>query len=551
MGGSATARRLPPPWLVPAQPLTTGPRRTESDAGARLPALRSAARTLRRDLRAPLTALLVSWTGAFVLLWAGVLGAVLGVLVTVGGLPATSTQTLFHHGVTPGLRPWHVLDSALVGAGGTLAYVSSRIFGSPWWVVAWVAIGLTSALVALALLTSHEERLLRLRRVRRPTLGELRRLAPVAQLAGAPISGSDPARLLVMESPSATFRVHTRHVVLTTALLEGTDDRELAALLCHALHHLESGAGTRRAFVVACGWPVLLLCTLGRKVGGAHGDRGLLWAVAWLVLWPAGLLSQVVDASFERGATVEEFEADARARRAGLGDQLVTMLQTLPAAESGGGGDGAWASTARTSVALRVEQLEAGRPLDDFFGGRAAGGPGDARWWWTLAVTAATLVLLGFGALSSGGAAPANEATASATAAAYTVSYLDAVFRPAGFHEVIRRSVPSSMVTAVEARADRSPLAVASALVAAGAGTSRATALGCRTLATGRGRTVARVLVRVRWDYELSGVDHMQVTTSAVSLRLVGSRWRPTGVPGVQLTGSGTTEAAGFLPCVS
>ncbi|HML00659.1 MAG TPA: M48 family metalloprotease [Acidimicrobiales bacterium] len=554
MSGGATVGRARPPWLAPS-PSVTGLLGAGVDPVARRSSVRSTARLLRRDLRTPSTALLASWTGAVVLLWAAALGAVLGVLVAIGVLSAKDTRGLFHVGPPSGLRPWHVLDGALVGAGGTAATVAGSIFGSPWWVGAWLFAGLASALAALALLLRHEDQLLRLRHARPPTMAELRHLAPVAQLAGAPFTGADPTRLLLVESSAATFRVHARHVVLTTALLQQSDDGELAALLCHALHHLESGAGARRAFVVACGWPVLLLSALGNRLGRAgNGNRELLWAVSWLLLWPARLLAHLVAVASERDGAREEFEADARARRVGLGSQLVVALRTLPAAECGDSVAGRASGRAWLSAALRVERLETSRPLDGFFGGRApARSADDTRWRWALAAAGVTVLVLTAGAIWSNGAKAAGgvpgEETAADTAAAYTVSYLDAAFRPGGLHRVIRRSVPSSMVTAVEARAATSPLALASALVAGRPSTSHASVLGCHDLATGARRAVAGVVVRVRWVYDVAGVGHRRVTTSTVTLRLMDGRWRPTGVPALSPGGGRAPVASGFGPC--
>ncbi|HXW31589.1 MAG TPA: M48 family metalloprotease [Acidimicrobiales bacterium] len=502
-----------------------------------------------------MTALLASWTGAVVLLWAAALGGVLGVLVAVGVLSARDTRGLFHVGAGSGLRPWHVLDGALVGAGGTGVTVAGSIFGSPWWVGAWLFAGLVSALAALALLLRHEERLLRLRGARPPTMAEVRRLAPVAQLAGAPFTGAAPPPLLVVESPSASFRVHARHVVLTTTLLEQSDDAQLAALLCHALHHVESGAGTRRAFVVCCGWPVLLLSALGNRLGSAgNGNRGLLWAVTWVLLWPATLLAHLVAVASEGDGAREEFDADARARRVGLGSQLVGALRTLPAAEGGNSAADRASGRIWTSPALRVEQLEASRPLDGFFGGRAPARSGeDIRWRWSLFAVVLTVLVLAAGAVWSNGAKAAGgvpgEEAAADTAATYTVSYLDAAFRPGGLHQVIQRSVPSSMVAAVELRAATSPLALASALVAGRPSTSHANALGCRHLATGARRAVAGVVVRVRWVYDVAGVGHRRVTTSTVALRLVDGRWWPTGVPALSPAQGQAPGASGFGAC--
>ena len=64
---------------------------------------------------------------------------------------------------------------------------------------------------------------------------------------------------LVVDSPVRGIGAHVRHVVVSSALLDELEDEELAALLCHADHHRQAGDGIRRAFLVACGWPVLLL----------------------------------------------------------------------------------------------------------------------------------------------------------------------------------------------------------------------------------------------------------------------------------------------------
>ncbi|MDE3087022.1 MAG: hypothetical protein KGJ77_09680, partial [Acidobacteriota bacterium] len=256
-------------------------------------AVSSVADALGADLWTPAVALVVSWSGLVALLWAAAVGAVLGLLTAAGGPSGGRTAGLFHVGGAPGMRPWHLAEGVLAGAGGTVVAVGGRIFGSPVAVAAWTALGLLVASLGLLAGRRLEEHVLRLGGCRRPSSGELRRIAAASQLAGAPLSRSTTGGFLVVDGDRSFVRTHLEHVVLSTALLDRHDDDEVAALVCRARHAQDGGARLRRAVVLACGWPVLGLDAL-RARWCRPSVPGLLRVPAGLALWPARLLASLV-----------------------------------------------------------------------------------------------------------------------------------------------------------------------------------------------------------------------------------------------------------------
>jgi hypothetical protein len=523
--------RRPPPWLAPVERTSDEPDRAELGGPARpRRSVSSLAAALGADLRTPAVALVVSWSGLVALVWAGAVGAVLGVLVAAGALAGGRTAGLFHVHGAPGLRPWHLADGALSGAGGTVAAVGGRIFGSPLSVGAWTVAGLLVALLGLAVLGRFEEQILRLGGCRRPSSGELRRIAVAAQLAGAPLSRATAGAFLVVDSAVPLIRAHVEHVVLSTALLDRHDDDEVAALVCRALRQQDGGVRVRRCFVLACGWPVLGLDTLRARLHAAAG-AGPVRVAAGLALWPVQLLAALVASVSERRAVHEEYDADAAARGAGLAAALAAVLRADPRPELTAGALDRMLG-ARAPAPLRIERLDARRrPLDAFLTEAGTEGTASAvRTTWIWLATVAAVVATVAGARLSDAAGTAPAAGAATAAASYAVSYLDAAFDPVRAHQVIESAVAPAQAPAAEREADGSTLGVASRLAAGWPSVSRARALGCRTLPAG-GRAGAVVAVEVAWDYSVAGSAHHVVVTTAVPLEATSGNWRPSAPP--------------------
>jgi hypothetical protein len=483
-------------------------------------------------------ALLVSWSGIFVLMWAAAAGAVLGVLVAAGAAAGNQTAGLFHVDGAPGLRPWHLAEGVLSGAGGTVVAVAGKIFGSPLWAGAWVGIGLLTAVLGLAVLWRFEGRALHFRGYRLPSRGELRRIAVAAQLAGAPLSPSTAGEFLVIDSELPLARTHIEHLGLSTALLDRLADEELAALICRGLYQKDRGVSLRGSLVVACGWPVLGLDALGRRLRAVPGS-GVVPVAAALVLWPAQVLVLLVSAVSERRMVFDEYDADAAVHRAGLGAALTAALQSAPHPDVVAGPlDRALGSP--PPMPLRIERLGPRRPLDPFFGPVDIEFPTPARRTGrVLVVAAAVLAVAVTGVGISARAGTKSHDSVATAAASYTLSYLQAVFKPAQYHRVIEAAVPPGLAHAVERDADTSALGVASLLAAGLPSTSRATALGCRSLPRGAGAGAgAIVAVKVRWEYSVAGSAHRLVLTNVVPLKRVNGQWRPRAAPSLEPTDS-------------
>ena len=212
MSPSGVSARRPPPWFAPietaAAEAVPGPARREPGAGppSRL------RRALGRDPATPAVALVVAWAGPLVLLWAAALGAALGVLVATGVVTAGRTARLFHVAGAPGLRPWHLVDGLLSGAGGTVVAAGGAVFGSPLGVAGWLGLGLLLAAVALAVQWRLEAGILRTCGYRRPSAGELRRISAAAQRAGSPVTGPGTGEFLVVDSHIPMVRAFVDHV---------------------------------------------------------------------------------------------------------------------------------------------------------------------------------------------------------------------------------------------------------------------------------------------------------------------------------------------------
>ena len=549
MSPTGASARRPPPWLAPVEDASPEPVADAAGERGRWGQVGRAVGDLRGDLVSPAVALLVAWSGLFVLLWAAAVGAVAGVLVATGLVGASPTPGPLQVTGAPGLRPWHVAGGLLSGAGGSVVAVAGDAFGSPLAVGAWLAAGFLLAVVALAGCRRFEAGLLRLRGYRRPSAAELRRIAGAAQRAGAPVTGPRTGRLLVVDAEAPHVRAFVEHVALSTGFLDRYADEELAALLCRVFWQQAHGVGLRRAFVACCGWPVLLLDAVGLRLQQPPVPGGVR-AAAWLALWPARLLGACLGAVERPRTALDTYDADAAAGRTGLGPALVAALE-----RAGGAGaravSGLGPRPAVPATALRIERLEPRRPLDAFFAPpdpapitRATPRSG------VVLGTAAAVVLVAVGVWMSAGTAPGPNEGALASAASYTVSFLDASFDRAQYHRVIEAAVAPALVPAVERQADASSWGVTAALARAAPSTSRAAAVACRALPAGvHGGTRGRVVVRVRWAYSVAGNARQVVVTDLVPLGFAAGRWRPTAAPSPEPAGGVVARSPGFGPC--
>ena len=299
--------------------------------------------------------------------------------------------------------------------------------------------------------------------------------------------------------------------------------------------------------MAACGWPVLALDAVGRRLHGPSVP-GVVRAAVGLLLWPAHLLASLLRAVARPGSVLDDYGADDAAGSAGLGLALVSVLERRTTGDAGAGvapglRDGG------PAPALRIERLEPRRPLDAFFAppepGRARRG---ARYGWASLAVPVTVAVLSLGAWLSAAAATGEADTAVGTAASYTVAFLDASFHRPQVHQVIEAAVAPAVAPAVERQADSSPWGMAAALVSGAPTSSRATAIACATVPGRAPGAAVRVAVRVRWAYAIAGRARQVVVTELVPLRLVDGRWAPTAAPSPE-PARPSILLAGLGPC--
>lgn len=560
--------RRPPPWLAPNEqvPPPPDPKAGVTEELAR--ALRSLSADHGRRALTPLVALLISWSGAFVLVWSAAVGAVLGVLVFIGAIGASgTTRSLFDSGPGRGVSLWHVVSGALAGSSGTTLAAFRVLFSSVWGLGASLGSGLVVAALVVVSGAVAERHLLELRGFRRPSMGELRRLARALQRFDASLHGPESPAFVVADTGRALLRVCTGHLVVSTGLLDALDDDELAAVLCRGVHQWRSGFGSWRALVVACGWPIFALESLGDGLADSDGDhpaRGAGSALVGLMVWPARVLVRfVLVPVMDHGRQSAEYDADAAVARAGHGPGLMAALSKLSAVSGPGRGFDAVLAAGMPPVVLRMERLGPVRPLDAFFREPEEEPAGaKLRRRGAMVGMAVALLLLAAGAgLNAANTAAANTAAANTaatrraavrSAAAFTVSYLDDLFSPGAAHDTVTAFVPPGQVAHADAAARSSVLGLTAVLAGADAGMSHARATGCQFVASpGHAGSAAQVLVRARWDYVLGRIPHRTLLTSNVAMAFVGGRWQPISTPAVSVMGTAPSGigGSGEIPC--
>jgi Zn-dependent protease with chaperone function len=333
---------------------------------------------VRRQPAATVAALLASYSGVLLALWAAALGLVLGIFLAVG-LAATSafTRALFNAGAGTSVTIVTVFAGALAGAGGSFFAVwGHHLLGSPTRVLSAVIAGALLALGVVVVIAVAERTLLRLRGYRRLSRDEVRRIAPLVAEAGDAMRLAKNPRFAMCDLVLPNAWTHMRTIVLTKGLLDTLDDNELRAVLAHELHHWRSGDAVGERFVWACALPIALLYNLGVLLSGQPLDadvvgkrmtgRGFIAFVGWMFLWPSWVLTNLVLVPIAaRTQREHEYEADAAARAAGFGDGLASALKTLSAFEGGRTGWEQALAATHPPTELRIEALQP-RQADDW-----------------------------------------------------------------------------------------------------------------------------------------------------------------------------------------
>lgn len=503
-------------------------------------------------------ALLAAWTGLIVSMWAAALGLILGILVAVGFLAVNSfTRSLFNAGAGQALSIVGVVTGALAGAGGTfVAVYSHELFGRPTNVLVSLGSGAALAVAIVAAISRYEGDILKLRRYRRMSNGETRRIAPLMQQVAAEMKLPDIPRFAMADLHVVGAWTYMRHVVLTPDLLETLDDRELAAVLAHELHHWAHGDSVASHFIWACAWPLAALYNLAAYCSGVqvgvttHGltvGRKIIPFLAWMVAWPSWLLIRfVVAPAAASGMRRSEYAADEAVVKIGRAPDLAAALRKLGAFEPARTGWEAALYGTHPPLPLRLERLEPVSQDDDDYQegdlgvidvekGRRLG----------VAVLACIAGLLLWGAAINnhrtnpaasgttsfnGGPGPTvttlpntpiAAGTAEATVAQFVSAYFDSL-PTNGHRDVVAQYADPSEVTALQSTADANVQNFGGQVTA-----SSATAVGCAYSSTDQA-----VAVRIKWAYtDSTGVARTEWFTDSILVNKPGSSWKVGAIP--------------------
>ncbi|WKU07493.1 M48 family metalloprotease [Micromonospora sp. HUAS LYJ1] len=199
---------------------------------------------------------------------------------------------------------------------------------------------------------------------------EAERLRPLLSDCAARLGLPGEPRLLIEDDPVLTnARAYARHVVVSTAVLDRTDE-EIAALLSHELVHWRTGDEVTSAFIRGVGLPLVLVhavpAWLMRRFPHPATDF-----VVFLFFWPVLLtMRYLVLPCHRRDVRAAEYRADAGAVLAGHREGMRSMLERRRSFETGRSGwDEAVCATHPPSE-LRLDRLD--RPVPDPTADRAA-----------------------------------------------------------------------------------------------------------------------------------------------------------------------------------
>ncbi len=522
---------------------------------------------IRRQPWGALSALLATWTGLLVMLWAAALGLVLSALVVTKVIGATGfTNALFYDDTSRPASALRVVTDLLGGAAGGFSAAAARMLSAETgFGFGAVAVGALAAVAIVLLVGVFEGDVLLLHRCRRPSLDELRRLSPALQRVSEASGLEHTARLAVLDIDISSAWTHCRHIVVSTGLLDTLDDDELTAVLAQRLHSWQMGDAMGRSVVWACAWPIVMLYNLATYIGGyrvglEEKDRERRPTVAalavWVALWPAWVLVKLVVIPVLAGRLDRyEYEADEATKRLGFSPGLISALRKGACLEHGRNGWEAAMASVLPPVQLRIEKLQSTRPLSAFFRAPELGRIASARNGWRLVPivgAAALFALVVVVGTLAGGAVPAVARTSpQRSGAQFVASYLDAALSRPAYHRLIADEGASTSVSSMESAADASPLGVAALLASGHPAFSRASVVACRS--TGASTSVASVTVLVRWRTSIDGASLQRWLTASLRLAHVAGGWRPITIPTTATvspsTGLRYRSGAGFEPC--
>ena len=324
-------------------------------------------------------ALIVTWTALIFSLWVGVFSALASVLVVIFGVGVS--------GHALGILSY----TSHTGTSLDLLAVLAALFGGFWLgFIHSYAVSLTTGIasVALALLSGvvigflialfamyWEPTILRWKGYRRPSHAEWN-----AHIEGAVDTVKEAMELqrlpfiLIADTHIPLAFTATRHIVLSTALIETLPPDELAAILAHEVAHWRRGDPIALRMVWAFSWPIILLYNIGMLLSGVSygagtsksqielgpkGKASILSLFGWFFLWPSYVLIRfVVGPATAAGTRQMEYDADMQAAQAGMEGPLARALTTMSAFEPARSAWEAVLSASHPPTALRVEAVE-------------------------------------------------------------------------------------------------------------------------------------------------------------------------------------------------
>lgn len=342
---------------------------------------------LSRQRAAVAAALVLSWTGMWMIPWGAAFGSIVGALGSVGLIAMwTSVHHIDWAGSGQAVTIFGFFSGLVLGfvAGGLLLLASlvSHLTSA----IVSLACGVVAAAVVVAYSASFERVALRLRGYRRLSRQEVRRIAPLVKGVADAMALDGLPRFAIADNLAPNAWTHMRTIVLTTGLLHMLDDDELTAVLAHELHHWSFGDAVGLRMVWAAALPLAILLNVGAWIGGGSSramrgsggqttltpvqsrSRGLLSAIGWLVAWAPWMITKFVLVPIAARAQREsEYGADGAAAALGYASSLSSALRKLGAFETGRTGWERTLSATHPPTELRIEALESPKDDDDMY----------------------------------------------------------------------------------------------------------------------------------------------------------------------------------------
>ena len=211
---------------------------------------------------------------------------------------------------------------------GFLWIFGGSISAAPAHVLLSLIAGGVLALVITTFCTLFEPVLLDFRSYRRPSRraqegGLQALLQEVAESMGL---GTGPL-IRIADTPAPGVWTYLRHIVLSKGLIDQMDEKEIAAIMAHELHHWSMGDPLTTRFVWGCTFPLVVLTNFYTFIFTRVQSVQRFATFAWVLVWPAyTLLNFVVEPLMVARGRRQEYEADAGAIAAGYGPALASAL---------------------------------------------------------------------------------------------------------------------------------------------------------------------------------------------------------------------------------